>query len=140
MNSQSPAPHRPGRIRPGAAAVAGVALFLAGCGESTHTTMTVTSTVPAETKTVTMTVAPPPPPGPKTSIENNGTFIVNKDIAAGTYRTEGGKYGCYWARLRSFNTNDIIDNNVGDGPQVVRILPTDTAFMTRSCGTWQKID
>ncbi|OMB99158.1 hypothetical protein A5739_04330 [Mycobacterium colombiense] len=127
-------------MRPGAAAVAAVALSLAGCGGSTQTTMTVTSTVPAETKTVTKTVAPPPPPGPKTSIENNGTFIVNKDIAAGTYRTDGGKSGCYWARLRSFNTNDVIDNNVGDGQQVVRILPTDAAFMTRSCGTWQKID
>nr|WP_231986602.1 hypothetical protein [Mycobacterium sp. 852002-40037_SCH5390672] len=98
------------------------------------------STLPAETKTVTKTVAPPPPPGPKTSIENNGTYIVNKDIAAGTYRTDGAKSGCYWARLRSFDTNDIIDNNVGDGPQVVRILPTDTAFMTRSCGNWHKID
>lgn len=121
-------------------AVAGVALFLAGCGGSTHTSTTVISTPPAETKTVTKTVAPPPPPGPKTSIEANGTYIVNKEIAAGTYRTDGGKYGCYWARLRSFDTNDIIDNNVGDGPQVVRILPTDTAFMTRSCGSWHKID
>ncbi|WP_081263321.1 hypothetical protein, partial [Mycobacterium avium] len=78
-------------------------------------------------------------PGPKTSIETNGTFIVNKEIAAGTYRTDG-KSGCYWARLRSFDTNDIIDNNVGDGAQVVRILPTDVAFMTRSCGIWRKID
>lgn len=118
-------------------AVAGVALFLGGCGGSTHTSSTVISTPPAETKTVTKTVAPP---GPKTSIEANGTYIVNKEIAAGTYRTDGGKYGCYWARLRSFDTNDIIDNNVGDGPQVVRILPTDTAFMTRSCGSWHKID
>lgn len=121
------------------AAIAGLTLFLAACGGSNHTTTTVMSTPPAETKTVTKTVAPPPPPGPKTSIENNGTYMVNKEIAAGTYRTDG-KSGCYWARLRSFNTNDIIDNNVGDGPQVVRILPTDAAFMTRSCGTWHKID
>ncbi|MGV0067405.1 hypothetical protein ACRU3B_15730 [Mycobacterium colombiense] len=127
-------------MRPGAAVVAGFALFLAGCGGSSHTATTVTSTLPAETKTVTKTVAPPPPPGPKTSIENNGTYIVNKDIAAGTYRTDGGRNGCYWARLRSFNTNDVIDNNVGDGQQVVQILPTDAAFMTRSCGKWQKID
>lgn len=127
-------------MRPGAAAVAGFALFLAGCGGSSHTATTVTSMLPAETKTVTKTVAPPPPPGPKISIENNGTYIVNKDIAAGTYRTDGGRKGCYWARLRSFNTNDVIDNNVGDGQQVVQILPTDAAFMTRSCGKWQKID
>jgi hypothetical protein len=140
VNRQRPAPPRSRRLRPGPAAVAGVALFLAGCGGSSHTTTTVMSTLPPETKTVTKTVAPPPPPGPKTSIETNGTYIVNKDIAAGTYRTDGAKSGCYWARLRSFDTNDIIDNNVGDGPQVVRILPTDTAFMTRSCGSWHKID
>lgn len=143
MTRQPPAPARRGPLRTGRWATytaVVVALFIAGCGGSSHTTTTVISTLPAETKTVTKTVTPPPPPGPKTSIESNGTYIVNKDIAAGTYRTDGGKYGCYWARLRSFDTNDIIDNNVGDGPQVVRILPTDVAFMTRSCGNWHKID
>lgn len=141
VNRQRPAwPAAPWRRSPGkTAAVAGAALFLAGCGWSTPTATTVISTPPAQTKTVTVTVTPPPPPGPKTSIETNGTFIVNKEIAAGTYRTDG-KSGCYWARLRSFDTNDIIDNNVGDGAQVVRILPTDAAFMTRSCGIWRKID
>src|SRR5271157_2220177 len=49
------------------------------------------------------------------------------------------KYGCYWARLRSLDTGDIIDNNVNDGPQVVQILPNDKAFMTRNCGDWQKV-
>ena len=97
------------------------------------------STPPAETKTVTKTVAPPPPPGPKTSIETNGTFVVGSDIAPGTYRSTGGKDGCYWARLKTLNTGDIIDNNVGDGPQVVEILPTDKAFMTRNCGKWEKV-
>ena len=68
----------------------------------------------------------------------NGTFVVNTDIAPGTYRTDGGPT-CYWARLKSLNTGDVIDNNVSDGQQVVRIVPTDTAFMTRDCGTWTKI-
>lgn len=95
--------------------------------------------MPAETKTVTVTLTPPPPPGPKTSIETDGTFIVGSDIAPGTYRSPG-KYGCYWARLRSLDTGDIIDNNVNDGPQVVQILPGDRAFMTRNCGNWHKID
>lgn len=114
-------------------AVAGAAIVLTGCGGTSHTT--VTSTVQA-TETVTVTATPPPPPGPKTTISTNGTFVVNTDIAPGTYRTAGG-VGCYWARLRTLDTNDIIDNNVSDGPQVVRILPTDMAFMTRGCGTWQ---
>lgn len=121
------------------AAIAGVAIVLGGCGGgSSHTATTVTSMLPAETKTVTVTFTPPPPPGPKTSIESDGTFAVGGDIAPGTYRTPG-KYGCYWARLRSFDTNDIIDNNVSDGPQVVQILPGDKAFLTRNCGSWQKV-
>ena len=133
-------PHTPSvGVRTTTAAIAGVAIVLSGCGGgSTPTATTVTSTLPAVTKTVTVTVAPPPPPGPKTSIESNGTFVVGGDIAPGTYRAPG-QYGCYWARLRSFDTNDIIDNNVGDGPQVVQILPSDKAFLTRNCGDWHKI-
>lgn len=119
-------------------AIAPAALVLAGCGGSTPAAVTVTSTPPAETKTVTVSVTPPPPPGPKTVIETNGTFIVNTDIVPGTYRTDA-KEGCYWARLRSLNTGDIIDNNVSDGPQVVGILPTDAAFVTRNCGIWHKV-
>ncbi|MCV7312420.1 hypothetical protein H7J89_17630 [Mycobacterium paraffinicum] len=121
------------------AAIAGCAAVLAGCDGSNGTATTVTSTVPAETKTVTVTAAPPPPPGPKTTIESDGTFMVGTDIAPGTYRS-AGNYGCYWARLRSLDTNDIIDNNVNDGPQVVQILPADRAFMTRNCAAWHKVD
>jgi len=119
-------------------AAAGIAVVLTGCGSPSHTatTTTVTSTLPI-TQTVTVTYTPPPPPGPKTAIETNGTYVVGSDIEPGTYRTSGGT-GCYWARLKSLDTGDVIDNNVSDGPQVVRILPSDTAFMTRDCGTWQK--
>lgn len=125
-------------LRAKTAAVAGVATVLAGCGGSSQTATTVTSTLPATTKTVTVTFTPPPPPGPKTTIDTNGTFAVGSDIAPGTYRTPG-KYGCYWARLRSFDTYDVIDNNVSDGPQVVQILPSDKAFTTQSCGDWHKV-
>lgn len=124
-------------VRAKTAAMAGCAVVLAGCGGSSHTATTVISTPPAQTKTVTVTVAPPPPPGPKTSIETDGMFVVGTDIAPGTYRSTG-KYGCYWARLRTLDTNDIIDNNVGDGPQVIEIQPGDKAFMTRNCGSWHK--
>ncbi len=120
-------------------AIVGAVLVLAGCGGgSTHTATTVISTRPAETKTVTVTVPPPPPPGPKTAIETNGTFVVNTDIAPGTYRSTATQ-DCYWARLRSLNTGDVIDNSIGDGPQVVGILPTDAAFVTRNCGAWHRV-
>jgi hypothetical protein len=112
-------------------------VVLAGCGAPSHTaTTTVTSTLPV-TQPVTVTYTPPPPPGPKTTISTNGTYVVGTDIAPGTYRTNGGT-GCYWARLKSLDTGDVIDNNVSDGPQVVQILPSDAAFITRDCGTWQK--
>jgi hypothetical protein len=118
--------------------MAGVAGVLAGCGGPSHpAAITVTSTLQPPTQTVTVTFTPPPPPGPKTTIETNGTFVVGTDIAPGTYRTNGGN-GCYWARLKSFDTGDTIDNNVSDGPQVVLIKPTDAAFLTRDCGTWHK--
>lgn len=120
------------------AVIAAGAVVLAGCGGGGQpAATTVTSTLPAETKTVTVTYTPPPPPGPKTTIDTDGTFVVGTDIVPGTYRTSGGE-GCYWARLRTLNTGDVIDNNVSDGPQVVRILPSDAAFITRGCGAWQE--
>jgi hypothetical protein len=54
----------------------------------------------------------------------------------GTYRTAGSS-GCYWARLGSLDTSDIIENNNSNGPQVVGIQPTNKAFLTqRSARTW----
>jgi hypothetical protein len=121
------------------AAIAAATLVLAGCGTPGQTaarTVTVTSTLqPVITQTVTYT--PPPPPGPKTTISTDGTYQVGVDIVPGTYRTTGGS-GCYWARLRSLSTNDIIDNNNASGPVVVEILPSDAAFLTERCGTWQR--
>jgi len=122
-----------------AAAIAAMAIVLAGCSApSSHmATPTVTVTVTAgPTVTQTVTYTPPPPPGPKTSISTDGTYQVGVDIVPGTYRTAGGS-SCYWARLSSLSTNDIIDNNNSSGPQVVGILPSDKAFLTERCGAWQ---
>jgi hypothetical protein len=117
-----------------------VSAALAGCGGTTQTTATVTSTVqPTITQTETVTYTPPPPPGPKTTIDSDGTYQVGVDIVPGNYHTTGSS-GCYWARLSSLDTNDIIDNNNSNGPQVVGIQPTDKAFLTQRCGTWQKTD
>jgi hypothetical protein len=45
-----------------------------------------------------------------------------------------------WKRLRSLDTNDIIDINNSAGPQVVEIMPSDAAFCTQSCQPWQQAD
>jgi hypothetical protein len=128
-------------------AIAGAAIVLAGCGGSSQTvaTVTVTSTLqPVVTKTLTVTYPPPPPPAPKTTMETDGTYRVGTDIVPGTYRSAGrsidGESDCYWARLNSLNPTHIIDNNISTGPQVVAIQPSDAAFQTRSCQTWQKTD
>ncbi|OBA72300.1 hypothetical protein A5641_00735 [Mycobacterium sp. 1554424.7] len=123
-------------------AIAGAAIVLAGCGGSGKTATTVTSAVEI-TKTVTVT-APPPPFAPRTIIETDGTYRVGIDIVAGTYRSGGpspeGGSDCYWARLSSLNSTHIIDSDIGTGPQVVMIAPSDKAFLTRSCQTWHKTD
>jgi hypothetical protein len=126
----------------GSISTVAAALLIAGCGASTTTaTSTITVTEqPIMTETVTYT--PPAPTGPKTTVDDDGTYAVGTDVVPGTYRTAGrGNYGepnCYWARLRSLDTHDIIDNNISPGPQVVKIEPSDVAFVTQNCEPWQK--
>jgi hypothetical protein len=89
---------------------------------------------------------PPPPPGPgpepKTVIDHDGTYIVGIDVVPGTYSSAGPVDAgtCYWKRLSSPNSNDIIDNALSKKPQVVQIDPTDKAFKTDGCQPWQKTD
>jgi hypothetical protein len=68
-------------------------------------------------------------------IETDGTYLVGVDIVPGVYRNPGGS-ACYWARLNSLDTSDIIDNHNSAGPQVIEILSTDRAFLTQNCQTW----
>jgi hypothetical protein len=122
---------------------AAAAVVLTGCGGSSQkAAVTVTSTQEI-TKTVTVT-GPPPPSVPKTIMETDGTYRVGIDILPGTYHSAGprpgGESDCYWARLSSLNSTDIITNDISTGPQSVTILPKDTAFLTRSCQAWQKTD
>lgn len=76
---------------------------------------------------------------PKTSF-GNGTFLVGKDIQAGTYRTAGGGT-CYYERLSGLSGSfgEIITNQLASGQAVVTIAPTDAAFKSQGCGTWEKI-
>lgn len=60
-------------------------------------------------------------------------IVVGTDIVPGTYHTPGGSH-CYWARLNSLDTGDIIDNNnnsSSSGPQSVDIMASDRAFLTQ---------
>jgi hypothetical protein len=76
------------------------------------------------------------------TISSDGTYLVGTDIQPGLWRSDGGTDGmpCYWKRLSglSGSLDDIIQNNVSDGPQVVQIQPTDKAFVTAHCQNWHK--
>ncbi|TAM65971.1 MAG: hypothetical protein EPN51_17390 [Mycobacterium sp.] len=128
-----------------------LALLLAACGSATDTTATVSTSrtgavAPTAAQTVGQTL--PPPAGPKTVIysfgiplvviDSDGTYVIGLDIPEGKYRSAGGTT-CYWARLRSLSASDIIEEKTTGDPQVVGIRASDTAFLTRNCGTWQMI-
>ncbi len=125
-----------------AAALAGLALILAGCGGSKQVAATTLTSTVEVTKTVTVT-SPPPAVVPKTVMETDGTYRVGVDIEPGTYRTAGksaeGATDCYWARLSSLNEVDILASNITTAPQMVLIEAGDRAFLTHSCQTWVKV-
>jgi hypothetical protein len=104
-----------------------------GEGTSVVTTTTTASTRPPTTvaETTTTTRRPPSTPRPTvTSLATTtsttashviepGTYLVGKELPAGTYRVEQ-----YWARLDA--NQEIIDNDVVDkGLTVVNVQPTD---------------
>lgn len=134
--------------------VVAAAFLVAGCGPgSTGATKTITSYVTAEPPSTHATSASvpqavpapmpaPTPAGPKDSISSDGTYVIGVDIQPGVYRSAGtASEGstCYWKRLSSLNTSDIIDNNDSSGPQTVEIKSTDKAFVTERCQPWTKV-
>lgn len=65
----------------------------------------------------------------------DGVYEVGVDIAAGTYRKDGGTNGCYYAILTSSDTSDIASNNLTDGPAVMSVAKGEYVETTR-CGDW----
>ncbi|MGH2496986.1 MAG: hypothetical protein ACRDIV_19985 [Ktedonobacteraceae bacterium] len=82
----------------------------------------------------------PVTPVPTFATFADGTFQVGSDIQPGTYRTQSGSSGCYYARLKGFSgtIDDILSNNNTDDPAIVTILPSDKGFESQNCGTWTK--
>lgn len=86
-------------------------------------------------------VAEPFPPLPV--MEDDGTYIVGKDIPPGLYMTLGarGDGMCSWLRLSSIGSDDasgVIDRGASIEAQYALISPTDKAFETHGCQTWSK--
>lgn len=68
----------------------------------------------------------------------DGTYVVGKDIQAGTYRTRRAASGCYYSRLNGFSgqLEDINSNELTNAASVVTIMESDKGFKSSGCGTW----
>lgn len=62
-----------------------------------------------------------------------GMYRVGTDLQPGTYKADASN-GCYYARLSSRNSSDIIDNNTVSGPVVIQVLPNAAALKLSGCG------
>lgn len=78
----------------------------------------------------------------KSTISEDGVYVVGRDIPAGTYHTSGNNGGfndqCYYATLGSTNTSNILDNNNFNGPETVDLSGVYAFQITGGC-TWRKI-
>lgn len=70
----------------------------------------------------------------------DGQYIVGRDIAPGTYKSEGSVM--YWARLSNFtgSMDSLLANGIPEGPVIVEIKSTDAGFQTSGGGSWKKIE
>ena len=79
---------------------------------------------------------PQTPAGPDSASLNDGLYQVGVAIQPGQYRTDGSD-ACYWAKLSTGDTNRVIVNHIGAGPQTVTI--DSPYFESEGCGTWTKV-
>ncbi len=70
----------------------------------------------------------------------DGTWVVGKDIEAGTYRASAEvSSSCYWAILQSgTNGSQIIENDLPGGGRPTVVLSGGQDFKSNRCGTWEK--
>lgn len=72
------------------------------------------------------------------AVSGDNTWLVGKEIAAGTYVTTGSPELCYWERRSGFSSsmNDLIANDLAAGQMIVTIKASDRAFKSSRCGSW----
>src|SRR5262249_40231846 len=74
--------------------------------------------------------------GSAASSFGDGLYQVGTAIQPGRYVTNGTA-DCEWAKLSTGDTNKVIANNVGSGPQTVTI--DSPYFESEACGSWTKV-
>jgi hypothetical protein len=102
-----------------------VAFESSGCGTWTEIDGTNPFSVPADADTF-----------------GDGVHVVGDDIQPGRYFVTEPDDFCYWARLGGLDgeSEQILQNQIPEGPALVEIRPTDAAFETSGCGTWTEIE
>lgn len=74
-------------------------------------------------------------------IEGDGTWLVGKEIKAGTYESFTGST-CYWSRLSNLSgeyESRLASGFGKTGTQRIAIAPTDMAFESQGCGEWRLV-
>lgn len=117
--------------------------------ETVAETQTETETVTVE-ETITMPVTvtetvvkEAPKPKPSATFAGDGTYLVGEDIKPGTYRSRPAdpEFSCFWSRLSGLSGefDDVIANDLSDGPFVVEISASDVAFTATRCADFERI-
>lgn len=70
----------------------------------------------------------------RNTVPGEGVFRVGADMKPGTYRS-AGRGGCYYAVLGDANGNNILSNNITNGPALVSVA-AGTFFETSRCSEW----
>lgn len=85
-----------------------VAALLAACGQSTAGTVTrtVTQTITIHPSARTVTVTAAASKSASSQTFSAGTYVVGKDIPAGTYRSGTYTSICGWSRMSSLTDRD----------------------------------
>jgi hypothetical protein len=96
---------------------------------------TIIKTIATKTKIRTRTVTYQP----TYDAYGDGTYVVGTDIEPGIYHTDADGSICYWARLASLDTNDIIDNGNPGGPTTIEIQSSDRAFQVQGDCTFGRV-
>ena len=76
-----------------------------------------------------------------TFFSGDGLYLVGHDIQPGIYQTPGADANgnCYFARLASTDTNNIVDNGNYTGQVTITVLPSDVAVTVTGCQPFKKI-
>jgi hypothetical protein len=124
------------------AAVKACSAAVTACGTLSVTSVDEAGQSLSPDDTVTIEVRAVIPPGGASSITQDGTYVVGKDIRSGTWHTtgQGDGIGCYWERDRNLDgdLNSIIANNNITGPTTVSVHKKDVAFQTSGGCTWTR--